>query len=70
MMPRLTKFGREQHSYSPCIAKHPRASRPSPAERQRQRRKARAAVIRSMDRKDNAELHIAYMMGNDNVMGR
>lgn len=39
------------------------ASRPSPAEKRKARTLAHAMVRRSMDRVDNADLHIAYMTG-------
>lgn len=72
MTPRLTTRGRVSRcnmldfhmAMNMCRPKVAlRNSRPSPAERLRQRRKARVAVMRSLDRRDNADLHIAYMMG-------
>lgn len=46
MTPRLTKYGRQQHAKYPKLGFTIKSSRPSPAERLRQRRKARAAVMR------------------------
>lgn len=70
MTPRLTKTSRAMHCHEIQAMKSPRylrqgrlASKPSPAERLRQRRKARAAVMRSLDRRDEVDLHIAYLMG-------
>lgn len=67
MTPRLTKSERAARpwklphrigSTKPIVG-----SRPSPAERLRQRRKARAAVLRSIKIQEDADLHVAYLMG-------
>jgi hypothetical protein len=65
MTPRLTTRGRIRRvrvNYH-CYKSAELYSSPSPAERLRQRRKARAAAMRSLKQRDEVDLTLAYMVG-------
>lgn len=75
MTPRLTKASRAMHCHEIQAMKSPRylrqgrlASKPSPAERLRQRRKARAAVMRFHRAKDLADRMLTEKDRRENRM--